>query len=193
MTFKTLILTTFFFLPLCSIGQNDSITYYKKSLDFNVFDQYSIKTGAFIIPSLSYSINRHSITLGPRISYANYLDEPNFGASVSYKIFPNLRDNKFNFYFSFNTDYLQLFRSKVIDSITIYNTTYHPKNVIYLEHTVGYGFQFAFNKVFYIGFETTAGIINKWETYSDKVSDKSTEPTVILQLSIGYREFNPFH
>lgn len=185
---KILLFLNLLLVSINILGQETKTSSPKWNADFDLSYQISGEIGSFIIPSFAYNRGKHSFAIGPKLAIPFDRDDKQFGAIFSYKIFPNNRSNKFNFYFTFNIDYYGYHETQ-ISLIGINNFYFHPNNRFYFEYTLGYGFQYAPKKQFYIRFDSVVGKMIEWYTYYDKANDRFTDFALNLQLSLGYRIF----
>lgn len=140
--------------------------------------------GVFFAPSVSWYRKHHLLSIGPRINLTPVVNDEGWrGALLSYKYFPNLRSNRFNFFFSVHTDY---YYEPTKGS---YSNNIQQKSNEYINLTFGYGFQITFARRAYFLFDLGIGLGLERSRYYDAPNNSSVDITGMIQGGFGYRIF----
>lgn len=182
-------------------AQSDSV---QKERQFGVVTTTSLTNYQSLFTTgilATYRINKHQLEFGPKIFLfdRDYYDRQ-LGTEFNYRYYPNTVHNRFNLFFLFNTDYINVYKISnyqqyIYDSNQYVNVN-QKSNQNNIALNAGYGFHVNLFKGLYIGNNVGAGIIlenNKVVRNSEEPSINSTrryknvDLSFLLTVSLGYR------
>jgi hypothetical protein len=105
-----------------------------------------------------------------------------FGGQISFCYYPNSRINVFNFYFSYQFQYLPF----------LYESTLVNVDINYFQHFIGYGFRmditnhFSLNKNFGIGLSNETRAYNYSNQEFNSTKSHQIHMALLLKLGISY-------
>ncbi|HET6245074.1 MAG: hypothetical protein H0V01_10430 [Bacteroidetes bacterium] len=164
-----------YFTIITVYGQETLLENNYKKIGFEVATIAS-GTGFFFTPITAYNINKHSISIGPKLPLESRVGD-SFGLICGYKFYPNGRQNKVNFHFSFNSQFLREVRLLRMGD----------ERKVFLENTFGYGFELKLFKELYLTNEVGGGIMYRWIKYEDNQNYLEKYTTGIITLGIRKR------